>query len=238
MFVGERSDRGDPLPEFFGARAQDLEDLMHDLIETNDRMRESGLDPVLKAAATAFGFIYVHPFQDGNGRLHRCLIHHVLAERKFTPPGMVFPVSSVMLSRIDDYRKSLQAHSVPLMNFIDWRPTPDRNVEVLNETADLYRFFDCTDNAEFLYGCVEQTVEQDLPQEIEYLKRHDEAMRRTMELVEMPDRMAQDLLMFIRRNSGKLGKRRREGQFAKLTDEEVAAIEAIVQEAFEGFPVA
>ena len=38
--------------------------------------------------------IYVHPFQDGNGRMHRCLIHHVLAERKFTPPGMVFPVSS------------------------------------------------------------------------------------------------------------------------------------------------
>jgi Fic family protein len=39
------------------------------------------------AAATAFGFVYVHPFQDGNGRIHRCLVHHVLAERKFTPPG-------------------------------------------------------------------------------------------------------------------------------------------------------
>ena len=59
---------------------------------------------VLKAAASAFGFVYIHPFQDGNGRMHRCLIHHVLAERKFTPPGMVFPVSSVMLDRIDDYR--------------------------------------------------------------------------------------------------------------------------------------
>jgi Fic family protein len=66
---------------------------------------------VLKAAATAFGFVYIHPFQDGNGRLHRCLIHHVLMERKFTPPGIVFPVSSVMLTRIDNYRDSLQAHS-------------------------------------------------------------------------------------------------------------------------------
>jgi Fic/DOC family protein len=234
VFLGERDDQNDPLPEFIGARAQDLGDLMRGLIETNDRMREAALDPVLKAAATAFGFVYIHPFQDGNGRLHRCLIHHVLAERKFTPPGMIFPVSSVMLSRIDDYRQSLQAHSAPLMNFIDWRPTPDRNVEVLNDTADLYRFFDCTENAEFLYGCVEQTVEQDLPQEIEYLKRHDEAMRRTMELVEMPDGMAEDLLMFIRQNNGKLGGKRREGQFAKLTDEEVAAIEEIVQEAFDG----
>jgi hypothetical protein len=100
--------------------------------------------------ATAFGFVYVHPFEDGNGCLHRCLIHQVLAERKFTPPGMVFPVSSVMLDRIENYRDTLRAHSSPLMNFIDWRPTARRNVEVLNDTADLYRYFDCTDNAEFL----------------------------------------------------------------------------------------
>jgi Fic/DOC family len=233
VFFGERDDQGDPLPEFIGARAQDLADLMHSLLDTNERMRQAALDPVLRAAAKSFGFVYIHPFQDGNGRLHRCLIHHVLAERSFTPPGMIFPISSAMLSRIDEYRKSLQEHSSPLMNFVEWRPTPDRNVEVLNEPADPYRFFDCTENAEFLYGCVEQTAEEDLPQEINYLKRHDEAMRRTMELVEMPDQMAEDLLMFIRKNNSKLGKKR--GQFAKLTDEEVMAIEAIVREAFEGF---
>jgi len=235
VFVGQRDDRGDPLPEFIGARAQDLNDLMTGMIEANDRMRDSGLDPVLKAAATAFGFVYIHPFQDGNGRLHRCLIHHVLMERKFTPPGIVFPVSSVMLTRIDKYRESLQAHSSPLMNFIEWRPTPQRNVDVLNDTADLYRYFDCTDNAEFLYGCVEQTINEDLPKEIDYLRRHDEAMRRIMEYVEMPDRLAEDLVMFIRKNSGKLGKERRENEFAKLTDQEVAAVEEIVQEAFAGF---
>jgi Fic family protein len=235
VFVGQRDDQGDPLPEFIGARAQDLNDLMTGIIEANDRMRGSGLDPVLKAAATAFGFVYIHPFQDGNGRLHRCLIHHVLMERKFTPPGIVFPVSSVMLTRIDEYRESLQAHSSPLMDFIEWRPTPERNVDILNDTADLYRYFDCTDNAEFLYGCVAQTIDEDLPQEIDYLRRHDEAMRRIMEYVEMPDRLAQDLVMFIRKNGGKLGKKRREIEFAKLTDQEVAGVEAIVQEAFAGF---
>jgi Fic/DOC family len=236
VFLGERDDQGDPLPEFIGARAQDLEGLMADLIESNDRMREAALDPVLKAAATAFGFVYVHPFQDGNGRVHRCLIHHVLAEREFTPPGLVFPVSSVMLARIDEYRETLRKHSGPLMSLIEWRPTPDRNVEVLNETADLYRYFDCTDNAEFLYSCVEQTIDHDLPHEIDYLRRHDEAMRRIMDLIEMPDRIAGNLLMFIRKNNGRLGKQRRENEFAKLTDGEVSAVEAIVREAFEGFP--
>ena len=232
VFVGGRDHNHDPLPEFIGARPEDLTDLVTGLLTANDRMRQSGIDPVLQAAATAFGFVYVHPYQDGNGRLHRCLIHHVLAERKFTPAGMVFPVSSVMLDRIDDYRRTLQRHSGPLMTFIDWRPTPDRNVEVLNDTADIYRYFDCTAEAEFLFACVARTVEHDLPQEIEYLRRHDEAQRRIMETVEMPDRLAQDLIMFIQQNNGKLPKRRRENAFAALSDEEIKHIEEIYDEVF------
>jgi hypothetical protein len=235
VFLGERDHNGDPLPEFIGARPSDLQDLMAGMLEANDRMSIDGVDAVLQAAATAFGFVYVHPFQDGNGRLHRCLIHHVLAERKFTPPGMVFPVSSVMFDRIDEYRTTLQAHSGPLMNFIEWRPTPERNVEVLNDTADLYRYFDVTEAAEFLYACVKRTVDEDLPREIDYLRRHDEAVQRIMNTVEMPDRLAENLLMFIRQNKGKLPKRRRTVEFKKLTDAEVTSLEAIVGEAFDGF---
>src|SRR5882762_10611625 len=235
VFMGERDHNGELLPEFIGARPSDLQDLMAGMLETNDRMSADGVDAVLQAAATAFGFVYVHPFQDGNGRLHRCLVHHVLAERKFTPAGMVFPVSSVMYDRIDEYRKTLQNHSGPLMSFIDWRPTPERNVEVVNDTADLYRYFDATEATEFLYACVKRTVEQDLPREIDYLRRHDEALRRIMNTVEMPDRLAENLLMFIRQNKGKLPNRRRQGEFEKLTDAEVASLEAVVNEAFEGF---
>jgi hypothetical protein len=164
--------------------------------------------------------------------VHRCLIHGVLAERKFTPPGMVFPVSSVMLDRIDDYRTTLQDHSGPLMRFIEWRPTPDHNVEVLNETADLYRYFDCTNAAEFLYACVARTVEHDLPHEIDFLRRHDEAIHRIMNAVEMPDQLAENLVMFIRQNKGSLSKKRRTGEFEKLRDDEVVLLEGIVRDAF------
>jgi hypothetical protein len=235
VFLGERDHHGDPLPDFIGARARDLADLMDGLLEANDRMREDAIDPVLKATATAFGFVYIHPFEDGNGRMHRCLIHHVLSEQKFTPPGMVFPVSSVMLDRIDHYRSTLQGHSGPLMPFIEWRPTPSRNVEVLNDTADLYRYFDCTAEAEFLYSCVRRTVEEDLPREIDYLRRHGEAIHRIMDAVEMPNRFAEDLVTFIRQNKGSLSKNRREHEFKKLRDDEVVLIEAIVRGAFEGF---
>ena len=235
VFLGERDHEGEPLPEFIGARPGDLQGLMEGLLEANDRMRADGVDAVLKAAVTAFGFVYIHPFQDGNGRMHRCLIHHVLAERRFAPPGMVFPVSSVMLDRIDDYRTTLQGHSAPLMPFIEWKPTAQKNVEVTNETADLYRYFDCTAEAEFLYSCVRRTVDEDLPREIDYLRRHDEAIRRIMDRVEMPDRMAENLVLYIRQNRGVLSKRRREGEFKQLRPKEVAALERIVCEAFEGF---
>ncbi len=235
VFLGEQDHHGDPLPEFIGAKPDDLGELMDGLLEANDRMSEDDVNPVLMAAATAFGFVYIHPFQDGNGRMHRCLIHHVLAERKFTPPGMVFPVSTVMLDRIEDYRATLQSHSSPLMPFIEWRPTFERNVEALNQTANLYRYFDCTAEAEFLYSCVSRIIDRDLPGEIDYLRRHDEAIRRIMDYVEMPDRIAGNLTMFIRQNNGKLAVKRRKGEFKKLSGGEVTSIEAIVNEAFVGF---
>lgn len=149
VFLGERDHDGDPLPEFIGSRPEDLTTLTAGMLSASERMQGSDLDPVLQAAATAFGFVYVHPYQDGNGRLHRCLVHHVLAERRFRPAGMVIPVSSVMLDRIEEFRATLQGHSSPLMEFIEWKSMPDHNVEVTNDTADLYRYFDCTAEAEF-----------------------------------------------------------------------------------------
>ena len=235
IFLGERDAQNNPLPEFIGARHGDLEVLIEGIIAANDRMGSEALDPVLQATAIAFGFVYIHPLQDGNGRLHRYLFHHVLAERKFTPPGMVFPVSSVIFDRIEEYKDTLQRHSAPLMEYIEWRPTASYNVEVLNDTADLYRYFDCTDAVEFLYACIKHTVEVDLPREIDYLRRNDEALRRITDLVEMPDRLTQNLVMFIRQNNGVMPKRRREKEFEALTDDEVSALEAIVREEFEGF---
>lgn len=48
-------------------------------------------------------------------------------------------------------------------------------------------------------------------------------------------RWAENLVRFTRLNEGQLGRKRREGERAKLTDEEVISIESIVREAFDGF---
>ena len=51
----------------------------------------------------------------------------------------------------------------------------------------------------------------------------------------MPDRLAQNLIMFIRQNGGTLSKRRREKEFSALTDDEVQKLESIIQDTYEGF---
>jgi len=91
------------------------------------------LDAVIAAAILCFGFVNIHPFEDGNGRIHRYLIHHLLAERGFNPPGVVPPVSSAMLERIDAYRTVLETYSERLVPLIEWEPTESFNVRVTNE---------------------------------------------------------------------------------------------------------
>lgn len=233
VFIGHRDRFFTPQVEFVGARPEDLKSLLDGWLEANSRMAASGLDAALQAAATAFSFVYIHPFSDGNGRVHRYLIHHVLAERGFAPAGLVFPVSSAMLDKAENYRAVLQSHTKPILGFIDWFDNEQNNVEVRSDTADFYRYFDCTEAAEFLSKCITRTVRQDLPQEIDFLRRHGEAMKRLIETVRMPNGTAENLIMFIRQNAGKLPIRRREMEFAFLTGAHVEALETIVNEAFK-----
>jgi len=187
---------------------------------------------VLAAAIIAFGFVFIHPFEDGNGRIHRYLIHHILAEKNFAQQGMIFPVSASILDRIDDYRKVLESYSHPLLDFIEWKPTPDHNVEVLNETTDYYRYFDATRQAEFLYDCVEDTIKNIIPGEVDYLRKYDEMKRFLDDNFEMPDKTVAILIRFLEQNDGRLSKRARVKEFDALTDEEAREIENRYQEIF------
>ena len=195
--------------------------------------REAGqLDPVIAAAILAFGFVYVHPFEDGNGRLHRYLIHHVLAERGFNPPGVVFPVSAAILDRITDYRTVLESYSKRLLPLVRWDVTEKFNVRIMNDTGDFYRFFDATPHAEFLYECVQRTIEEDLPKETAFLETYDTFRRRVEAMIDMPERIVDLLFRFLQQNEGRLSSRARSKEFKALSDEETARIETIYQEGF------
>ncbi len=216
---------GKPLPDHISAKWQDIPSLIKALINTNDLLIESDFDGVPAAALIAFGFVFIHPFADGNGRVHRYLIHHVLAKKEFVPKGLIFPVSAVILEHIEEYKNILESYSKPRLDLIDWKATPDGNVTVLNETADLYRYFDATKQAEFLYDCVKETVLHTLPEEVRYLQRHDSMKSFIKERFDMPDKDMENLIGFLQQNEGVLSKRAREQEFKGITDEETALLE-------------
>ena len=186
---------------------------------------KSEIDAVITAAVIAFGFVFIHPFEDGNGRIHRYLIHHVLAKKQFSQQGLIFPISASILNHIVDYRQVLESYSRPLLDFIDWEETKKHNVEVLNDTIDFYRYFDATQQTEFLYDCVKDTIENIIPQEINYLIKYDEFKRYLDDEFEMPDSMVALLVKFLEQNNGKISKRARENEFAALTNNEINEIE-------------
>lgn len=225
-FVGEH-DRttGEPIPEHISARWKDLDKLINGLLETDQLFENSNIDAIIAASVVAFGFIFIHPFQDGNGRIHRYLIHHVLARKNFTPQGLVFPVSASILNHMDDYRKVLEKFAKPILEFIDWETTSDNTIKVINETIDFYSYFDATHQVEFLYDCIYDTIQNIIPQEVSYLAKFDQFKRYLDEEYEMPDKTIALLVRFLEQKHGILSQRARKKEFAALTDKEIIDIE-------------
>ncbi len=230
-FVGahERQSRR-PIPEHISARAEDLPSLINGMLAFNAG-RSKELDPVIATAILTFGFIYVHPFVDGNGRIHRYLMHHHLAERRFTPPGIIFPLSAAILQEIGLYREVLESYSQRLLPVIDWTTTENFNVAVTNDTADFYRYFDATPHTEFLFDRLARTIDVDLPEEAAFLKRYDRFSKGVRSFVDMPEQLTDLLFSFLTQNDGKLSKRARSRKFARLTEKEIQKIEALFADA-------
>jgi hypothetical protein len=104
----------------------------------------------------------------------------------------------------------------------------------LNETADLYRFFDATTQAEYLFDCIEDAIGRDLKRELDFLKFFDAAMKDVMDIVDMPNQRAALLIKLIHQNKGKLPKAKRD-MFGEISDQEIAKLETAIREAAQRF---
>jgi len=126
---------------------------MDGLVNMSESLRDQprNLDPIIAAASLSFGFVFIHPFMDGNGRLHRYLIHEVLSSAGFTPKGIVLPVSAVILANLETYVASLENFSGPLTARTSWNPdTPQ--IPPAGNDAVYFRYFDATAQTEFYAG--------------------------------------------------------------------------------------
>ena len=231
-YVGQSMAPDREVVHFVGARPSDLGDLMAGLIDAHRRMERGNVPAVVHAAAIAYGFVFLHPFEDGNGRIHRFLIHNILARRGFTPEGVIFPVSAAMLSNPAGYDTSLEAFSKRLMPLVDHALDDAGRLTVRNKTEPWYRCIDFTAQSEALVGFLEQTIDQELEPELAFLASYDAAKTAIQDIVDMPDRRIDQFIQACRQNSGRLSGRKRVSHFAMLSDEEVAAMEQAVASAW------
>jgi hypothetical protein len=230
-YVGSSSIMGETV-HLVPPKPEDLDELMEALFSCAHRMMDSEVPPALTAAAIAFGFVYIHPFKDGNGRIHRFLIHHILSKGGFTPKNFIFPVSAVMYRSADRYQDTLNLFSRPLLQLIEYSLNHYGEMTVTEQTIDYYRYFDATGIAESLFSFIEDTIEIDFIRELDFLKRFAVAQRDIENYVD--GLSGKEVRLFIRlKDQYPLSIKKREKYFSMLTDVQIKQMEEIVQDAFE-----
>jgi Fic family protein len=227
-YVGQTASNFSEIVHFICPKPEDIGGLMDGWMRMVARIEDGGVDPICAATLAGFGFVFIHPFEDGNGRIHRFLIHHSLAKLKFAPPGTLFPVSAAMLRDPKAYDAALTAFSGKIMPRIEYEMDDQQRLTVLNSTDKLYRYYDATPQAEYLYDAVAETIRKDLREEIEFLEVFDRVMVAVQKIVDMPNARASLLIRLMLQNHGTLSRNKRR-QFAELHDDEVLRIEEAVR---------
>ncbi|MBU0505720.1 Fic family protein, partial [bacterium] len=209
-YVGESVSWQREKVHFICPKPADLPSLMEGLMATHKQMDQNKLSAIVHAATIAYGFVFLHPFEDGNGRIHRLLIHNILARADFTPKGIMFPVSAAMLKNLQEYDLSLEAFSHPLMSLIDYSLDEQGHMIVHNDTLRWYQYIDMTVQVEALFCFIEQTINTELAEELTFLANYDEAKEVLKEVVDMPDRKIDLFIRFCLQNNFILSSRKRD----------------------------
>ena len=204
--------------------------LMSGLAEAASRLES--VSPIVQAAVTGFQFVFIHPFEDGNGRLHRFLFQDMLARRGVTPLGAALPISAAILDNMPAYDEALEDFSLRTMAKSVYTTNDAGAVTLTNpaEVEPLWRFPDLTRQVEYLMTVMARAIEA-LPKELGYLRRYDRARAEIRGVVDLPDQRLNSLMKWLEAGGGKLSHNKRK-QFAELTDEEIAGVEQAYADGF------
>ena len=80
VYVGETLAPGIEKVHYVAPRPDAIQTIMDGFLRCMAQwMATQESDPVVAAAVLGFAFVFLHPFDDGNGRVHRFLMHAILA---------------------------------------------------------------------------------------------------------------------------------------------------------------
>jgi len=216
VFVGEFV-RYQEVVHYVAPPAEDLQAMLDGLLAFLDRT--AGQSAVMRSAVVAFGFVYIHPLADGNGRVHRFLVNDVLRRDGVVKDPIILPVSSLIMSDAGErraYDRILEAISRPLMqdvaghyDFGERTLYPDGITSNLHFRANdrarpVWRLPDLTRHVVYLAGVLERTIREDMREESRYMRSHAQARAAIKDILEMPDAQADRVIRSIEANQGAL----------------------------------
>jgi Fic family protein len=230
-YVGQTNYRGEEMYHYVCPPPDLLTSLMNGLSILEEK--STGAPPIVRAAIIAFGFVFIHPFLDGNGRIHRFLIHDMLTRDGIAEQGLVIPISAHMLQHMSEYDMTLESYSKPLMQRVKFSVSENGELIIENseEVCSYYRYPDLTSQSEYLAKAIFSTIQEDLFEELYFLQRFDELKKELQQLIDMPDKQLSNFIMYLHQNKGIFPNRRKK-QFEEITEEEFAAVERIYKEIF------
>ncbi len=231
-YIGETLSYRNERIHYICPKPGDLAALMAGLLEAHQLMQSGLTSRIVHAAVISYGFVFLHPFEDGNGRIHRFLIHNILALRGLTPRNLIFPVSAAMQKAMQAYDRSLEAFSRPLATLLKYALDEDGQMTVEGATDQFYRLIDMTAQAEALCAFIQQTFEHELIAELRFLANYDKAKRALRSIVDMPDRLIDLFIRICHQNQGRLSTNKRVSHFHMLTEAEVAQMEQALDDTF------
>ena len=232
-YVGQTVSYQNQLIHYVCPRPQDLPGLMEGLIACHILMKAGGISPIVHAAIIAYGFVFFHSFEDGNGRIHRFLIHNILSLQGMVPRGLMFPVSAVMLKDPAAYDQSLECFSNALKPLVQYHLDEIGQMRVLNDTGNWYRYMDMTSQAEALYDFVLKTIDKELIEQLSFLVNYDKTKKAIQEIIDMPDRLIDLFIQFCLQNNGQLSARKQAAYFDFLNDKEISLMEQAFEEGYK-----
>ncbi len=168
------------------------------------------VDALVCAAITSFGFVFIHPFMDGNGRLSRFLFHQALCQSGRLRHGLLLPVSVAMKRNEEAYLKALKSFSGPARKCWDvrWIGDDDYDMRFLSDDS-LYRFWNATACVEFGLEMARQALDTDLKDETEFLARFDAIVKVINDRFDVRGSELTTLVLSCLQNKGKVSANRR-----------------------------
>ncbi len=234
VYVGETNRvNGTENIHYIAPPPEQVPNMMKGLIHMHDSLMASPSIPaMMHAAIVSFGFVYIHPFSDGNGRTHRYLMHDILKARSPKHDEMIIPVSAAILQRQDEYASVLESFSKSVMTVIDYDLDLNGEVIIHNDIQNIYRYPDLTLHVEFLYKMMELAITQDLMKEIIFLVTFDAIKELINNRFDIPNTKLNLLVNLLLQNNGKLSQSKKKQNLFNnyLTEKETNEIEEAVSE--------